>query len=188
MKIALVIVAVVLLIGIVIVFIAIGDRNDLAREREGIDRAWADVDAALQRRAELVPSVVEAVKGYDKREQAMIKEVVDARAALAGAQTPQDKIQANSQLDTALSRLLVAVENYPPLKSDDNFLTLQDQLGETENRIAVARRKYNDAVQHYNTDIKLFPKNIAAAMFGFGPDNAYFKTEPGTRAVPRMAF
>ena len=188
MKIALVIVAVVLLIGIVIVFIAIGDRNDLAKEREAINASWGEVDNALQRRADLIPNLIELVKGYAKQEQSAIKEVVDARSALGDSQSPQEKILANSQVDTALSRLLVIVEKYPQLKANESFLTLMDTLEGTENRIAVARRKYNDAVQRYNTDIKLFPKNVAAAMFGFGPDDAYFKTEPGTRAAPHVAF
>jgi LemA protein len=128
------------------------------------------------------------VKGFAKQEQAVIKEVTDARAALGGARTPQDKIAANGQLDSALSRLLVVVENYPQLKSNENFLRLQDELAGTENRIAVERRKYNETVQRYNTDIELFPNNIAASMFGFQRNDAYFKTEPGARNAPKVSF
>jgi LemA protein len=188
MKVALIIVAVLVVIGIIVAFAAVGNRNQLVQEREAINSQWAQVDVALQRRADLIPNLVETVKGYAKQEQAVIKEVTDARAALGGARTPQEKIQANGQLDTALSRLLVVVENYPQLKSNENFLHLQDSLEGTENRIAQERRKYNEAIQHYNTDIELFPKNIAAAMFGFQRNDAYFKTEPGARTAPHVAF
>ena len=188
MKVALIVIAVLVLIGIMIVFSAVGNRNQLVQEREAINSQWSQVDVALQRRADLIPNLVETVKGYAKQEQAVIKEVTDARAALGGARTPQEKIQANGQLDTALSRLLVVVENYPQLKSNENFLHLQDSLEGTENRIAQERRKYNEAIQRYNTDIELFPKNIAAALFGFQRNDAYFKTEPGARTAPRVAF
>jgi len=188
MKLALIVVAVIVLIGIVIIGSAVSDRNDLYREREAINAQWSQVDVAIQRRADLIPNLVETVKGYAKQEQAVIKEVTDARAALGGARTPQERIAANGQLDTALSRLLVVVENYPQLKSNENFLRLQDELAGTENRIAVERRKYNEAVQKYNTDIGLFPKNIAASIFGFQRNDAYFKTEPAARQVPHVAF
>ena len=188
MKIALIVIVVLVLLGMIIVGTAIGDRNQLVTERESINGAWSQVDVALQRRADLIPNLVETVKGFAKQEQTVIKEVTDARAALGGARTPQEKINANGQLDTALSRLLVVVENYPQLKSNENFLRLQDELAGTENRIAVERRKYNQTVQSYNTDIQLFPKNIAAALFGFQRNDAYFKTEPGARAVPKVAF
>jgi LemA protein len=128
------------------------------------------------------------VKGFAKQEQTVIGEVTDARAALGGARTPKEKIDANGKLDTALTRLLVVVENYPQLKSNENFLRLQDELSGTENRIAQERRKYNDAIRRYNTDIELFPKNIAAGMFGFGRNDAYFKTEGAAREVPKVAF
>jgi len=188
MKAALVIVAVLVVIGSIAAISATGDRNQLVQEREAINNQWAEVDAVLQRRADLIPNLVETVKGYAKQEQAVIKEVTDARAALGGARTPQEKIQANGQLDTALSRLLVVAENYPQLKSNENFLHLQDSLDGTENRIAQERRKYNEAIQRYNTDLELFPKNIAAALFGFQRNDAYFKTEPGVRTAPRGAF
>src|SRR5712692_8899842 len=167
MKAVLVVVGVLLVLLLVFggKFVAI--RNDLATEREAINGSWAQVDVALQRRADLIPNLVETVKGFAKQEQAVIKSVTDARAALGGAQTPADKIQANSRLDGALSRLLVVVENYPQLKSNENFMRLQDELSGTENRINVERRKYNEAVQKYNTDIALFPNNIAAGLYGF---------------------
>ena len=188
MKFALVIIGVLVLIGLGIFGWAAGARNTLVTERESVNGAWSQVDVALQRRADLIPNLVETVKGFAKQEQAVIKEVTDARAALGGARNPSEKIQANSQLDGALSRLLVVVENYPQLKSNENFLRLQDELAGTENRIAVERRKYNETVQKYNTDIELFPNNIAASMFGFQRNDAYFKTEGAARNAPKVAF
>ena len=188
MKVALVVIAVLVIFGLSIFGWVMGERNKLVTERESVNGAWSQVDVALQRRADLIPNLVETVKGFAKQEQTVIKEVTDARAALGGARSPQEKIQANSQLDGALSRLLVVVENYPQLKSNENFLRLQDELAGTENRIAVERRKYNETVQKYNTDIELFPTNIAASMFGFARNDAYFKTEPGARTPPKVAF
>jgi LemA protein len=188
MKIVLVIVGVLVLFGLGIFTWATGSYNGLVKENESVKGSWAQVDVALQRRADLIPNLVETVKGFAKQEQAVIKEVTDARAALGGARNPQEKIQANSQLDGALSRLLVVVENYPQLKSNENFLRLQDELAGTENRIAVERRKYNETVQKYNTDIALFPTNIAASLFGFQRNDAYFKTEAGARNAPKVAF
>ena len=188
MKIALIVIGVLLLIGLGTLGWAMGARNALVTERESVNGAWSQVDVALQRRADLIPNLVETVKGFAKQEQAVIKEVTDARAALGGARTPQERIAANGQLDGALSRLLVVVENYPQLRSNENFLRLQDELAGTENRIAVERRKYNETVQKYNTDIALFPNNIAASMFSFQRNDAYFKTEPGARNAPKVAF
>src|SRR5579863_2064594 len=188
MKIALAVIAVVVLIVLGVFGWLMGEKNGLVTERESVTGAWSQVDVALQRRADLIPNLVETVKGFAKQEQAVIKEVTDARAALGGARNPQEKIQANSQLDGALSRLLVVVENYPQLKSNENFLRLQDELAGTENRIAVERRKYNDVVQRYNTDIQLFPNNLSASLFGFQREDAYFQTEPGARTAPKVAF
>jgi len=188
MKFAIIIIGVLVLIALGVFGWAAGARNTLVTERESVNGAWSQVDVALQRRADLIPNLVETVKGFAKQEQAVIKEVTDARAALGGARTPSEKIQANSQLDGALSRLLVVVENYPQLKSNENFLRLQDELAGTENRIAVERRKYNETVQKYNTDIELFPNNIAASLFGFHRNDAYFKTDPGARTPPKVAF
>ena len=188
MKIALIVVAIVVVLALVFGGQLVSTRNELVTQREAINGAWAQVDVALQRRADLIPNLVETVKGFAAQEKAVIQSVADARAALVGARTPRERIEANTQLDTALSRLLVVVENYPQLKSNENFLRLQDELAGTENRIAVERRKYNEAVQRYNTTIELFPNNIAAALFGFARNDAYFKTEPGARTVPRVQF
>ncbi len=184
----------------VIVLIAVGlavvlsgcqfitERNKLATEREAIRGQWSQVDADLQRRADLIPNLVETVKGYAKEETTVVQSVANARAALVGAKTPQDKIDANNQLTGALGRLLVVVENYPNLKANENFRQLQFQLEGTENRILQSRRRYNEAVQQYNTDLSLFPGNIVGSMSGFQREDAYFKTDPGARRAPKVQF
>src|SRR5882762_29507 len=188
MKIFLVVLGILLLVGVMFGGKFVSVRNDLAVQNEAIAAAWAQVDVALQRRADLIPNLVGTVKGFAAQEKSVIDSVTSARAALGGARTPQEKIAANTQLDGALSRLLVVVENYPNLKSNENFLRLQDELAGTENRIAVERRKYNEKVQEYNTQIQLFPNNIVASMSGFTRDDAYFKTDPGARTAPQVAF
>ena len=188
MKIALAVLGVVVLLVLILGGSLMGSRNELVTEKNAVEGAWAQVDVALQRRADLIPNLVETVKGFAKQEQTVIQSVADARAALGGARTPSEKIAANGQLDTALSRLLVVVENYPNLKSNENFLRLQDELAGTENRMAVERRKYNETVQRYNTDIELFPKNIAASLFGFPRNDAYFKAETAAKEPPKVKF
>jgi LemA protein len=188
MKAVLIVVIVLVIAGLAFGGKYVGIRNDLVTKKETVSAAWSQVDVALQRRADLIPNLVETVKGYAKHEQGVMDAVANARAALIGAKTPQEKIAANSQLDGALGRLLVVVENYPNLKANENFLRLQDELAGTENRIAVERRKYNETVQSYNTQIQLFPNNIVASMSGFQREDAYFKTEPGARTAPKVAF
>jgi LemA protein len=166
----------------------VSSRNDLVREREAVDAQWSQVDVVLQRRADLIPNLVATVKGIAQHETEVFKDIADARAALAGGRSPQEKIQANQQLDGALARLLVIAENYPQLRSNENFLQLQDEIAGTENRIAVERRKYNEALQRYNTSISLFPENIVASLSGFTRNDAYFKTEPGARTAPKVQF
>jgi LemA protein len=163
-------------------------RNKLASEREAINAEWSQVDADLQRRADLIPNLVETVKGYAKEETSVFEALANARAAMSGARTPQEKIDASNQVGSALSRLMVVVENYPNLKANENFRQLQFSLEGTENRILQARRRYNEAVQKYNTDISLFPGSLVAAMSGFQREDAYFKTEPGARVVPKVQF
>lgn len=188
MKIALIVVLVVLIALLAFGGKYITIRNDLVTKKESVSASWSQVDVALQRRADLIPNLVETVKGYAKHEQGVMDAVANARAALIGAKTPSEKIAANSQLDGALGRLLVVVENYPNLKANENFLRLQDELAGTENRIAVERRKYNETVQAYNTQLQLFPNNLVASMSGFQREDAYFKTEPGARTAPKVAF
>jgi LemA protein len=163
-------------------------RNDLVREQNDIQGKWAQVDNDLKRRADLIPNLVETVKGYAKQEQSVFGEVAAARSRLLNAPSPQEKIDANNQLSGALGRLLVIQERYPELKSNENFLRLQDELAGTENRIAISRRDYNEAVTKYNTDIELFPKNISASVFGFHRNDAYFKTTEQERQVPSVKF
>ncbi len=184
---------VIVLVGLLLVGLLVGGklvsvRNELVTQRNAIEAAWAQVDVALQRRADLIPNLVETVKGFAAQERQVIQSVTEARAALLGARTPQERMAANAQLDSAIGRLLVVVENYPQLKSNENFLRLQDELAGTENRIAVERRKYNEAVQKYNTSIELFPNNIAAALFGFSRNNDYFRVAPGARTPPQVKF
>jgi LemA protein len=153
-----------------------------------VKAAWSQVDIVLQRRADLIPNLVQTVKGYAQQEQTVFGDIAKARSTLLSAQGPQAKIAANQQLDGALGRLLAVVENYPQLKSNENFLRLQDELAGTENRIAVERRRYNDALQDYNTYIQQFPHNIFAGWAGFKPNDAYFAASEGSRQVPKVDF
>ena len=179
---------IILAIIVIAVVVVIGIYNGLIQRRLRIDEAFAQIEVQLKRRHDLIPNLVNTVKGFAAQEKTVLESIANARAALVGARTPQEKIQANGQLDGALARLLVVVENYPNLKSNENFLRLQDELAGTENRIAVERRKYNETVQKFNTTIELFPNNIAASLFGFARNDAYFKTEPAARTVPKVAF
>src|SRR3979490_265599 len=188
MKVALAILAILLVIGLLVGSAFVSRRNQMAVKREAVNAAWSQVDVVLQRRADLIPNLVETVKGYAMQEQAVYGEIARARSALLNASTPADKIAANGQLDSALSRLLVIVENYPQLKSNVNFLRLQDELAGTENRIAVERRRYNEAVQDYNTYLSLFPNSLVASMAGFKREDAYFKTDEGARQAPKVNF
>jgi LemA protein len=163
-------------------------RNTLVSKNEAVKAAWSQVDIVLQRRADLIPNLVETVKGYAKQEQTVFGDIAKARSALLSAGTPQEKIAANGQLDGALGRLLLVVENYPQLKSNENFLRLQDELAGTENRIAVERKRYNDTLQDYNTYVRQFPHNIFAGWAGFKPNEAYFAASEGSRQVPKVDF
>jgi len=163
-------------------------RNTLVSKNEAVKSAWSQVDIVLQRRADLIPNLVETVKGYAQQEQTVFGDIAKARSALLSAGTPQEKIAANGQLDGALGRLLLIVENYPQLKSNENFLRLQDELAGTENRIAVERKRYNDTLQDYNTYVQQFPNNIFAGWAGFKPNSAYFQASEGSREAPKVNF
>ena len=188
MKKGIVVLVVLALVAVVIAGMYISSRNEMVRKNETVKSDWAQVDVVLQRRADLIPNLVETVKGFASQEQTVFHDIASARSALMGAQTPADKIAANGQLDGALGRLLLIVEHYPQLKSNENFLRLQDELAGTENRIAVERKRYNDAVQDYNTHIGLFPNNIFARWAGFQRNNAYFAAPEASRAAPKVQF
>jgi len=163
-------------------------KNTLVQKNEGVKAAWSQVDIVLQRRADLIPNLVETVKGYAKQEQTVFGDIAKARSALLSAGTPEQKIAANGQLDGALGRLLLIVENYPQLKSNENFLRLQDELAGTENRIAVERKRYNDTLRDYNTYVQQFPNSLFAPGMGFKPNNAYFEASEASRVVPKVNF
>jgi LemA protein len=185
------VIVVVVIIGL-IVAAAFGSyvstRNTLVQKNEAVKSSWSQVDIVLQRRADLIPNLVETVKGYAQQEQTVFGDIAKARSALLSAGTPQQKIAANGQLDGALGRLLLVVENYPQLKSNENFLRLQDELAGTENRIAVERKRYNDTLQDYNTYVQQFPNNIFAGWAGFKPNDAYFQASEGSRVAPKVNF
>jgi LemA protein len=188
MKVFVGIIAVLVILALIFGGMFISHRNQMVQLNEAVKSDWAQVDVVLQRRSDLIPNLVETVKGFAAQEQTVYDDIAKARAALGGAQTPKDKIAANGQLDSALSRLLVVVENYPQLRSNENFLRLQDELAGTENRIAVERKRYDDAIQAYNTYIALFPNNIIASMSGFQRNDAYFAATEASRAVPKVQF
>ena len=182
---------IVLIAIVVVVFIFFntfkGVYNRLVSLDEGISAAWAQVENQLQRRLDLIPNLVNTVKGYAEHEKEVLTAVTNARSRVGSAQTIPDKINANNQLTSALGRLLVVMENYPNLKADQNFLALQSQLEGTENRIAVERRRYNEATRTYNTTIRKFPDNILAKMFGF-ERKPFFEAAEEAKQVPEVKF
>ncbi len=184
-----------LLIAIIVILVLAGSLysffkgtyNQFVTLDEAVKSSWAQVENQLQRRYDLIPNLVETVKGYAKQEKDVLVEVTNARARVGGATTVPDKITANNELSGALSRLLVVVEQYPELKSNQNFLRLQDELAGTENRIAVERRRYNEAVQAYNVAIRSFPANLLAGMYGFAKA-AFFEAPAAAKAAPQVKF
>ncbi len=188
MKYVVAVLVVLLVLGLLVGGAYISARNQIVPLNEAVRSDWAQVDVVLQRRADLIPNLVETVKGYAAQEQTVFGDIAKARYALLGARTPTDKIAANGQLDGALGRLLLIVENYPQLKSNENFLRLQDELAGTENRISVERKRYDDAVQAYNTFIGIFPNNIFARWAGYQRNDAYFAAPQAAREVPKVQF
>jgi LemA protein len=180
----------VIFLAVLLVFGSyVSAKNQMVQKREAITGSWGEVNNQLQRRGDLIPNLVETVKGYAKQETTVFGDIANARAGLLNAHgDPRTTIQANAQLDSALGRLLALSENYPQLKSNANFQSLQDELAGTENRIAVARMRYNRNIQDYNTFIGQFPNNIWAGMAGFQRDNEYFEASPGARNAPQVRF
>ena len=185
---------ILIIVGVVIVLALFsvyslfkGSYNNFVTMDEGVKSSWAQVENQLQRRYDLIPNLVETVKGYAKQEKDVLVEVTNARARVGGAGKIPDKMAANNELSGALSRLLIVVERYPELKSNQNFLRLQDELAGTENRIAVERRRYNEVVQAYNVAIRSFPGNIVAGMFGF-EKAAFFEAPTAAQATPQVKF
>ena len=187
MKKSTIVIIVVVVILVAIIAGLVSNYNGVVSLSEDVDNKFATIDTMLQRRADLIPNLVNTVKGYTNQEQAVIDSVTDARAKLAGANSVEEKANADQELSTALSNLLVVVENYPDLKSSQNFINLSDELAGTENRIATARKDYNDAVREYNTKIKRFPTNIVSGMFGYG-EREYFQASEGSEEVPTVDF
>lgn len=166
----------------------VGRYNVLVTLNESVDTAWAQVENVLQRRNDLIPNLVSTVKGYAAHEQKTFIAVTEARAKVGQAQTIPEKVEANNQLTAALGRLLLVVERYPELKANQNFLSLQDELAGTENRIAVERRRYNEAVKEYNVFVRRFPNNFIAMIFGYARENVYFKADEGAKTAPDVKF
>jgi len=182
-----IVLSVIVLLVIVIGGSIIGSYNGLVSQKETVDEKFRTIDVQLQRRLELIPNLVNTVKGFAAQEKSIMADVTAARAKLAGAQTPSDKATANDQLSGSLTRLLVVVENYPQLKSDANFRQLSDELSGTENRIAVSRIDYNNVVKTYNINIRSFPKSIVAGIFGFKAAD-YFEASSNAKDVPNVTF
>ena len=182
-----IILGIVLLVVLIVVFAVVGKYNNLVTLKENVDNAYANIDTQLERRADLIPNLVNTVKGYMNHEEKVISDVTTARENLLKANNAKELSEANSKLDTALNALMVVVENYPDLKASQNFINLQDELAGTENRISVARKDYNDAVKEYNTEIKKFPSNVIAGMFNFDK-KAYFEVSDNKKEVPEVEF
>jgi LemA protein len=163
-------------------------KNQMVAKDQVVKEAWSNVDTDLQRRVDLIPNLVETVKGFTKEESTVFGDIANARAGMLNAQGPQAKIAASNQLDGAIGRLLLLTENYPQLRSSDQFMRLQDELAGTENRIKVSRMRYNDAIRDYNTFILQFPNSIWAGIAGFHQNNAYFEASPGAQTVPTVKF
>jgi LemA protein len=183
---------IVLIVIVVLILFGVGKyigvKNTLVAKNEAVKTSWSQVDIVLQRRADLIPNLVETVKGYAKQEQTVFGDIAKARSQLLSAGTPEQKISANNQLDGALGRLLLIVENYPALKSNESFLRLQDELAGTENRIAVERQRYNDTLKDYNIYVQQFPNSLFASSLGYKPNTAYFVATEGSREVPKVNF
>ena len=183
----LIVAGVVVLLLLIVGGSLIGRYNTMVTTNENIDEAWSQVENVLQRRADLIPNLVSTVKGFAAQEKEVFTNIADARGRLAGAASPREAAAANAGLTSALGRLLAIAEAYPDLKSNQNFLALQDELAGSENRISTERRRYNTAVRDYNTSVKRFPNNLLAGAYGFG-EREYFEAEEGATELPKVEF
>ena len=186
--IALGVVGVLVLVVLMVFGSYVGARNQMVAKDQAVKSKWSEVDVQLERRADLIPNLVETVKGFTKEESTVFGDIANARAGMLNAQGPAGKIAANGKLDSALGRLLLLTENYPQLRSSDQFMRLQDELSGTENRIAVARNRYNQALQDYNTYIQQFPNSIWARYAGFQVNNARFQASQAAQSTPSVQF
>ncbi|HEX4031161.1 MAG TPA: LemA family protein [Terracidiphilus sp.] len=179
----------VLVVAVLLVFGSyVSAKNQMVAKDQDVKTAWSEVDVQLERRADLIPNLVQTVKGFTKEESTVFGDIANARAGMLNAQGPAAKIAANNKLDGAIGRLLLLTENYPQLRSSDQFMRLQDELAGTENRISVARRRYNDSLRDYNTFVLQFPNSIWANMAGFHENSAYFTASPAAQQVPKVSF
>lgn len=179
----------VLVLALLMVFGSyVSAKNQMVAKDQAVKAAWSEVDVQLERRADLIPNLVETVKGFTKEESTVFGDIANARAGMLNAQGPAAKIAANGQLDGAIGRLLLLTENYPQLRSSEQFMRLQDELAGTENRIGVARKRYNDTLKDYNTFVLQFPNSIWAGIAGFHVNNAFFEASQSARTVPGVKF
>lgn len=185
-KSSIILISVIAIVAIIVIFL-VGSYNGLVKKSEAVDTNLSNLDVMLQRRADLIPNLVSTVKGYTSHETEIIDSITDARTKLMNANSVEEKSNANNELSSSLNALMVVVENYPDLKASQNFIQLSDELSGTENRIAVARKDYNDAVKDYNLKVKTFPGNILAGMFGF-EQKQYFEANESSREVPSVNF
>ena len=183
-------IVVIVIVVIVLIFggMYVSAKNSMVTKDEAIKSQWRQVDVVLQRRADLIPNLVETVKGFAGQEQKVFGDIAAARSRLLSTAPPAEKIAANQAMDSALGRLLAIAENYPQLRSNENFMRLQDELSGTENRIAVERRRYNETIQDYNTYVRQFPNSFFAGIAGFHPNNDYFQADEGSRQAPKVNF
>jgi len=179
----------VLLLAVFMVFESyVHAQREAVAMDQAVKSAWSEVDVEMERRADLIPNLVETVKGFTKEESTVYGDIANARAGMLNAQGPEGKIAAYNQMNGAIGRLLLLTENYPQLRSSDQFMRLQDELAGSENRVAVARKRYNDALQAYNTFVLQFPNNIWAGMAGFHQNSAYFEASQAAQQVPKVSF
>ena len=175
-------------VAIIVVVAILSTYNTIVSKNETVTAKWAQVENQLQRRNDLIPNLVNTVKGYAAHEKTVLEDITNARSQWANAGTIDEKLKAAANIDSSLARLMVVVENYPNLKADQTFLRLMDELSGTENRIAVERMRYNEAVQDYNITVRTFPGNLVGGIFGYRPATAYFKADEKAKSVPEVKF